>query len=400
MFNVLFQYLFTDSSNGEERLLLKKNNGKNMEKALIEVNKTLVKIKKDDRKKNNKILYSVLEVILQRMKSSDKLFNSMKPKLEYLGSYFDGLRVGRPTEYDLNIVLTLCINYDKITLVSNEKQGAYTSIIMPSEFRRLSKTPATATKGFNETVLWCDILHRLSMQRFRSWMQKVVDTALKTLPEENGMKILKVNNELYRIASKISGPAFTLKIIENSDNIIDIDLVPTLSFKLPKVPDNTKIDFDRVRKTRINQYFAVPKPTDDDFSWRLAFPYQEKYYIYNKHNMKSVIKILKLLRDTQGFHKLASYYIKTLFLWEAVEKSPKFWKKKSLSFLVIYMMKKLKDCLSNKLIRNFWCPSHNLLEAIHADTCENWSNRLNRIINVIEKKKNKDPFVILEYLTT
>lgn len=370
-----------------------------MEDVLLQVNKNHVKIQKQDKKNNNTILYSVLGEILKKMRSCDKLFSSLKPKLEYLGSYFDGLRVGRPTEYDINIVLTFYVNYDKIKLVSNKTKGAYASVIMPSEFRRLSKIPATATKGFKETELWCDASHRLSMQRFRSWMQKVVDTALKTLPVENGMKILKLNGKSFQIASKTSGPAFTLTIIENSDNIIDIDLVPTLAFNLPKTPNNTKIDFDRVRMTNIKQYFAVPKPTDDDFSWRLAFPYQEKYYIYNKQNMKSAIKILKLLRDTQGFNKLASYYIKTIFLWEAVENTDSFWKTKSLSFLVIFMLKKLKTCLSNKLIKNFWCPDHNLLETIQAETCLNWSNRLSHIINDIESNKKNDPFVILQYLT-
>lgn len=365
----------------------------------MQINKNHVKIDKEDRKKNNTILFAVLNKILNLMRSCDKLFSSMKPKLEYMGSYFDGLRVGRPTEYDINIVLTFYVNYDKIALVSNKTRGAYASVIMPSEFRRLSKIPATAAKGFKETELWCDAAHRLSMQRFRSWMQKVVDNALNTLPVENGMKVLKVNNKSFQIATKTSGPAFTLTIIENSDNVIDIDLVPTLAFYLPKTPTDTKIDFDKVKVTNIKQYFAVPKPTDDDFGWRLAFPYQEKHYIYNKHNMKSAIKILKLLRDVQGFHKLASYYIKTLFLWEAVENTDRFWKTKSLSFLVIYMLKKLKACLSDKLIRNFWCPDHNLLETIQAETCRNWSNRLAHIINDIESNKKNNPFVIIQYLT-
>lgn len=387
--------LFTDAPSPYR----KKKKVKNMEDVLLQVNKKHVRIQKEDRKKNNTILFTVLDKILKRMRSCDKLFSSLKPRLEYLGSYFDGLRVGRPTEYDINIVLTFYINYDKITLVSSKTEGAYASVVMPSEFRRLSKIPATASKGFKETELWCDASHRLSMQRFRSWMQKVVDSALNTLPVENGMKILEVNNKLFQIASKTSGPAFTLTIIENSDNIIDIDLVPTLAFDLPKTPKYTNIHFERVRATNIKQYFAVPKPTNDDFSWRLAFPYQEKYYLYNKNNMKSVIKILKLLRDTQGFHKLASYYIKTLFLWEAVENTDRFWKTKSLSFLVIYMMRKLKECLSNQNIRNFWCPDHNLLETIQAETCQNWSNRLSHIINDIESNKKNDPFVIRKYLT-
>lgn len=365
------------------------------------MNKKYVKIDKEEKKRNNTILYSVLEEFLKKMKACDKLFSSLKPKLEYLGSYFDGLRVGHATEYDINIILTLHLNYDKIKLDGGGggMKGAYATLNMPSEFRRLSKTPETASKGFKDTELWCDPSHRLSVRRFRSWMQRVVDTTLNTLPTENGTKLLKINNKHYLITAKTSGPANTLTITESNDNIIDVDLVPTLEFVLPKIPTNSGIDFNKVSKTGTKQYFVVPKPSADDFSWRLAFPFQERYYIYNKHNMKSTIKILKLLRDVQGFNKLASYYIKTIFLWEAVENTDAFWKNNSLSFLVLYMMRKVKECLENRVIRNFWCPGHNLIETIKAETCQNWCNRLNYIINVIEEKKRSDPHIILQYLT-
>lgn len=370
-----------------------------LEDVLREVNKNHVKIDKEERKKNNTILYSVLEKFLKKMKSCDNLFNSLKPRLEYLGSYFDGLRVGHATEYDINIILTLHLNYDKIKLNGDDKQGAYATLNMPSEFRRLSKTPATAKKGFKDTELWCDPNHCLSVQRFRSWMQRVVDATLNTLSVENGTKVIKIDNKTYQISAKTSGPANTLSIIENSDNVIDVDLVPTLEFRYPKIPTNCGINFNKVKKTNIEQYFVVPKPSADDFSWRLAFPFQERFYVYNKHNMKSTIKILKLLRDVQGFNKLASYYIKTIFLWEAVENTDDFWKNNSLSFLVVYMMRKLKECLENRIIKNFWCPNHNLIENIKSETCQNWANRLSYIINVIEEKKKTDPHVILKFLT-
>lgn len=370
---------------------------KTLEVILQEINKRHVRIKKLEKKKNNLILYTVLEELLKEMRKCDCLFDSMKPKLEYLGSYFDGLRVGQPTEYDLNVILTLHLDYNKIILES--EKNAYVSITMPEEFRRLSKIPTTAIKGFKKTEFWCNRSYRLSVTKVRSWAQSVVDVALNKLPVQDGKRILTLNGETYKIVYKISGPANTITIYIDEDYLIDIDLVPTLQFELPKKPTFSKIDFKKVRSTNVSYYFAVPKPNDDEFSWRLAFPYQERFYMKTKNNCKSVIKLLKLFRDVQGFDKLASYFIKTLFLWEIEEKNESFWKEKSLGYLVLYMLGKLRDSLAVATIRNFWCPEHNLLEKVNQQTCLNWSNRISNIIKDIEKQKVKNPYIVLKYFT-
>lgn len=116
----------------------------------------------------------------------------------------------------------------------------------------------------------------------------------------------------------------------------------------------------------------------------------------NKYNFKSAVKLIKLLRDTQEFNKLASYYIKTLFIWEVTRKPSKFWRK-SLSFLVLYMMEILRDQLRKKEIQNYWSPRHNLLNTVKEETLENWCNRLTYIINDIKKNKEKNPSIIRQY---
>ncbi|CAD0195616.1 unnamed protein product [Chrysodeixis includens] len=293
---------------------------KTIEEVFQEVNKKYIRLKKKDIKNNNSILYEVLEKLLTLMRSCDSLFDSLNPKLEYLGSYFEGLRVGQPTEYDINVILTIHMDYSKIKLDANEVQNGHTAIKMPTEFRRLSKTPDKVIKGFKKTELWCDRLYRLSVKKFRDWMQGVVQAALNKLPTENGKRVLKIKHKEYKINFKVSGPANNITVHLENDDVIDIDLVPTLTFRLPQQPSESKIDFHKVQDTDISNYFAVPKPTAHDFSWRLAFPYQERYYINDKNNLKSTLKLLKQFRDVQGFNKLASYFIKTLFLWEVVDK--------------------------------------------------------------------------------
>ncbi|XP_063831717.1 cyclic GMP-AMP synthase-like receptor isoform X2 [Ostrinia nubilalis] len=310
------------------------------------LNRRYIRLNKKETCNNNKILYSVLERILKLMKDSDELFKSMKPRLEYMGSYFDGLRVGHPTEFDINLVLRIPVNYDTIKLNCNDTQYDHTYIIMPSEFRRLYKNPVTANKGFLKTAMWCDPLHRLSVGKFRSWVQSVVDAALYKLPIENGKRILTIDNISYGLISKLSGPANNITIYLQN-NMIDIDLVPSLAFELPKKPVMCKVDFSKKEFIKIKQYFVVPKPTDNDLNWRLSFPFQERLVLQNQNNLKCVVKLLKQLRDVQGFTSLASYYIKTLFLWEVSVTDASFWKSNSLTFLVIHMLVKFTRRISS-----------------------------------------------------
>ncbi|XP_004928771.2 uncharacterized protein LOC114247162 [Bombyx mandarina] len=376
---------------------MKKDERKSLEKCFQDINRTYVRIRKENKIMNNQILFKALNQLINTMKSKNGLFRNMKPKLEFLGSYFDGVRVKHPSEYDINLILTIPINYCKVSLEAAESQNGYTFVIMPSEFRRLSKTPQTTMKGFINTILWCDKNHRLSVKRFRSWIQSVIDIALGHLHDVNEYGFQE-NRNAFQIQHRLSGPANTLTL-KNNDHVIDIDLVPSLSFMLPKIPNNSKIDLDKISATKINQYFVVPKPSNDDYSWRLAFPFQERFYIYNKYNLKSTLKIIKLLRDTQNLKTLSSYYIKTVFLWESFRTDENFWKSNALEFLVLHMLKRLNECLFTGKIANFWCKEHNLLENIKKETCKTWFNKLSIVINNIDRNKFVNPEIVYIYFT-
>ncbi|XP_039765367.1 uncharacterized protein LOC120637591 isoform X1 [Pararge aegeria] len=370
---------------------------KGMECIFHSLNRHYIRMKKNERKENTNILFLVLDQLLKIMRSCDNLFNNLKPRLDFLGSYFDRIRVGQPTEYDINVILKFPINCGKIKLDATDCQNDYTAIVMPSDFRRLSLTPATASQGFTKTHSWCDKHYRLSVTKFRSWMQSTIDKAMNTLPQTDGYRVLKVKNKCFRIYSKTSGPANTITILKTDGSLIDIDLVPTFSFQLPTKPLNSKIDFLKVETTNIRTYFIVPKPGNDDFSWRVSFPIQERLLLNDKNNLKGTIRLLKYFRDVQGFTKLSSYFIKTLFLWECEARDDQFWKSNSLSFLVLTMLKKLKDCLRDNRINNYWCPNHNVIEKIKFATCQNWYHRISFVLNEIEAVGRVKPSVILDY---
>lgn len=50
------------------------------------------------------------------MKEEDVLFKAMYRKISGAGSYYDGLKVGKPGEFDVDIVIRLPVNYKEITV--------------------------------------------------------------------------------------------------------------------------------------------------------------------------------------------------------------------------------------------------------------------------------------------
>ena len=61
-------------------------------------------------KENNAILKDFLETFLAAMKSCDPLFKLLFQKIYFTGSFYSDLRVSRPDEYDLNVVLKFPFN--------------------------------------------------------------------------------------------------------------------------------------------------------------------------------------------------------------------------------------------------------------------------------------------------
>ena len=84
--------------------------------ALREVNDNIMKLKKIDIQKSNLIL-DWLRNDVNAMKKNDVLFKSLFREIYYSGSYYDGLKIRGPDEFDLNIVLNTRKIEESLTLV-------------------------------------------------------------------------------------------------------------------------------------------------------------------------------------------------------------------------------------------------------------------------------------------
>lgn len=226
-----------------------------------------------------------------------------------------------------------------------------------------------------------------------SWMEGVFKRALNDFPYGS---IITTTRGTYAAKVHKAGPAFTLKLndaVNGTQLKMDIDLVPCFRFTQSNWPVNP------YRPNPVQQrykFFVVPKqPYIGEYTkryWRLSFQMQEGDLINDVGNLKPAMRLLKKLRDTQGHVCIASYYIKTIFLWELEENKAMF--KKSLTHVFVTMLKKYQQYIEEGTIPYYWNEKNNLIEKPDRETLQNIANRLRFIIKKIEN----NPKDVVKYL--
>ncbi|XP_068911431.1 cyclic GMP-AMP synthase-like receptor [Tenebrio molitor] len=364
-----------------------------MENVLINITSKFISLPDKEVKRNNRILESVLKTIVDAMKKKDPLFKDMFTRVFYGGSYYDGLRVGKPEEFDLDLLLSLP-KYAAPVLTTSKMPG-FVHLQLQKFDDWLKQPEAMPTYRLFGNLF--DEKRFLSTKKVLAWMEGILTKTMDDLPLKGNKRILENKEGTFEIMISKSGPALTLKI--SGAVTMDVDLVTCFVFREDKWP---KEGFKPNPVPTKPEFFIVPKKPkagegDDAFLyWRLSFQEQERVLMDNKRVLKPTIKLLKKLRDNLKHSSIASYYIKTAVLHIAETKPDDFWKN-SLSYVFMTVLKEYKEFIEKGNIPYYWNTSNNLVGAVNAKTLENMANRLKVIINDVEKKAN-EPTTIAKYL--
>ncbi|CAG9839638.1 unnamed protein product [Diabrotica balteata] len=399
-----------------------------LENVLNYINQKYISFPEDIRKRNNEILKQLLDTLISKMTEKNSLFKEMYFTTFFGGSFYDGLRVGAPDEFDLDLLMNLpkILNTD----LSNSKDPGFVHLKI-NNLLELFKQPHLAErfKGLDRLV---DNKQYLDNKKVRQWMEGIVSQTINDFPLENGSRVIKISKGKFLAKVSKSGPAFTLKVngrVGNDNVALDIDLVPCFRFsqdKWPKGqfrqnPTSTKVNYrPRPRKyynnnkhsflrpyivtytRRRSTFFIVPKPQKNgtmlgDHYWRLSFQEQERELIDKKQYLKPSIKILKKMRDKENHACIASYYLKTIALWEKDRKPQEFWTS-SLSYVFMTLLKSYYESIKNGKIEYYWNKSNNLISGSSSVTLSNVENRLKAIISDIDRNLVADPTVVAKYI--
>ncbi|CAG2061623.1 unnamed protein product, partial [Timema podura] len=78
------------------------------------LNRNFISLQDVERKAYVEHFIKVLDKFILIMKQNDVLFDATFQRLCGAGSYFDGLKVGKATEFDMDVVVKLPIDYKQI----------------------------------------------------------------------------------------------------------------------------------------------------------------------------------------------------------------------------------------------------------------------------------------------
>ncbi|KRT86351.1 hypothetical protein AMK59_490, partial [Oryctes borbonicus] len=322
----------------------------------------------------------------------EKLFNT----IYYGGSYYDGLKISDPGEYDCDLLLVLP-SYAKPVVTTETNYPGFVKIFL-SDLEKFRKQPEYPKYYTDLPKLLED--DYLCGNKLKKWMESLLDKVFNDLKTEKNYCSFDVDDNKYYFKKTKGGPAFTMHVTDSLDNdkfFLDMDLVPCFQFGEGEWPRDNGF---RQNTTDISSFFVVPKAPKNcqgyDKSgryWRLSFQQQEQKIIGKRQSLKPAIKLLKKLRDNEKHVSISSYFIKTIFLWKVDEGDEKFWTA-NLSNVFMKMLKQYQQHLKEGQIPYFWNKEFNLITDINPKELENICNRITKIVNNIDR----DPQLVQNYL--
>jgi len=336
------------------------------------------KIRDDRSAQAVKIYKPAFEKLLELMKQEDPLFRELSSEAPlYVGSYFSGLRVNEPNEFDIDLVLQLPFSRDDIVL--NEGPPGYATFELNDDLELLiRKKPQKAlilqklSRLFNGG--------KLNREKLLSWFQSVLQRGMLRLPQQ----LQDI------ITCRKSGPAFTLTFEVEQFGTIDVDLVPTIRFR-GELPPGARDYFKYIVINKNPGFLLIPKGSkrlsDDEHLFRIALSETESELILDKGCIKMIIKLFKILRDCQGWDTIASYHIKMMFITQLMDTyvdATEYWHEKNLGKLFMEMLQVFYSSLAEQSLPMIFYPELNLYDEINSATMFNICQRVAKMIKDIK----------------
>ncbi|XP_063360867.1 cyclic GMP-AMP synthase-like receptor [Cydia amplana] len=169
--------------------------------------------------------YNVFENIFfklhEQMKEADPYYKQYSSHVLFAGSHYDNLRINKPDEFDMDIVIGLPVNPDenpqnpaKSDVVIEDIAPGFVRLKMGKQFQNLPNRDQGEDWEINQTACkWLDDANYLLRSQFMYWFQSVVDKAMNLFDQnEHGEPYMDVEGTKYNLRLSASGPAYTLII--------------------------------------------------------------------------------------------------------------------------------------------------------------------------------------------
>ncbi|CAG9560170.1 unnamed protein product [Danaus chrysippus] len=368
----------------------------NLNSLLADIYVRYIAIKREDFDLHFRVFSEIFKTLHGNMKAVDKYYERYASNIQFAGSHYDNLRIKKPDEFDMDIVIGLPVslhvngvNPEDSDIAIEQRFPAYVQLKAGTQYQNILIRDGADAVINRAAHSWMDDKKYILRSKFTDWFKGVGNKALNLLPQYQNRPSVVVDGRRYTVRTSTSGPAWTI-IMEAPGFRLDVDLVPAFKFPEARWPVGRQYR-DIPVACRRDYWLVVPKPNkngdcanDEQRSWRLALHDQEKQLMHNTYNLRNTIRLIKKFRDEQGMKKIASYYIKTLFFWEILQADKDFWKKNDVATLFEHMLLKFKMALDNGEIKYFWNGNYNLIGHIHNNVLKEYSVKVSNLLAVMK----------------
>ncbi|XP_068712037.1 cyclic GMP-AMP synthase-like receptor [Montipora foliosa] len=327
------------------------------------------------REKLERLVINVLSLVEKR----DKRFQSSLIKS---GSVYEGVKVGKPDEFDFMIRLNLLT--DKASFHPCDKGEGYVKLDLDEYDWREFKdeegffNPNLLCRHFkklvNESSSDAEVPDGLRIQRVRreyfdgSWGPVFSDLLGNSSGQENPSGVMY---------SETHGPATTLYIDwEGGESYrglkIGVDLTLSLEYPSSKLPVQlAKLPPEVDMILQKSGFHVVPAGFD---VWRISFSMVEQEVLYTSpEGFKACYRVLKIVRDdvseSLGLNPclVPSYMFKTVLVSHLFTTPGHLWEKDLWSQTIIQILDLVLQGMKRGGIQSFFIPRYNLLSARDRD---------------------------------
>ncbi|XP_045446619.1 uncharacterized protein LOC123654778 [Melitaea cinxia] len=157
-------------------------------------------------------------------------------RVQFAGSHYDGVRIKKPDEFDVDIVIGLPVNFsvdqfnpEESDIVIEQNSPGFVQLRAGLQYQKILERDGVDCVINKTAYQWLDDKKYILRSKFTSWFKSVGNRALNQLPKRGLYPICYVDEVGYTIRTSESGPAWTL-LIEAPGFKLDVDLVPALRF--------------------------------------------------------------------------------------------------------------------------------------------------------------------------
>ena len=355
----------------------------------------ICRVKSSEVPDHRNMIEDFVKILTDKMIEIDPLFAAMKPVFDIRGSSGNKLKVFKPDEFDVDVVLTPTPKAKVCVTVSQKYPSWAECFIDPTSFDwpiPKNKQRDTWKKLFNKKG-------QLSCSGLRSWTHSLVCLVKEAEePKSIDWKSVKVTT---------SGPAVTINPWKEKK--ISIDLVAAVNIpascnqfilnglryrhkvivvldedEKQEVLQSGKICLSLgllektvngkrgVRLVPVEPRVAPEDPKPPDNLLRLSIPALDDELLKDRKTLKDAVRLLKVLRDYNQWNPIASFFLVSLGIGAHLHDDDL----NDLSVTFLRLLFLLMKHLELKTLPLPWAPGCNLFVKLKPEFCVNVSGRI------------------------